>query len=53
MGWLKMRRNAQQVIAALKDSALAHLSSGRFSANTSWLACAAIAYNLSAGHARQ
>ena len=33
----------EQVIADLKDSALAHLPSGRFTAN--WLACAATAYS--------
>jgi hypothetical protein len=36
----------EQVIADLKDSALAHLPSGRFAANGAWLACAAIAHNL-------
>jgi hypothetical protein len=36
----------EQVIADLKDSALAHLPSGRFTANAAWLACAAIAHNL-------
>ena len=36
----------EQVIADLKDSALAHLPSGRFAANAAWLACAAMAYNL-------
>jgi Transposase DDE domain group 1 len=36
----------EQVIADLKDSALAHLPSGRFSANAAWLACATIAHNL-------
>ena len=36
----------EQVIADLKDSALAHLPSGPFAANAAWLACAAIAYNL-------
>jgi hypothetical protein len=35
----------EQVIADLKDSALAHLPSGRFAANAAWLACAAIAHN--------
>ncbi len=37
----------EQVIADLKDSALAHLPSGRFNANAAWLVCAAIAHNLS------
>jgi hypothetical protein len=36
----------EQVIADLKDSALAHLPSGKFTANAAWLACAAIAHNL-------
>lgn len=36
----------EQVIADLKDSALAHLPSGRFNANAAWLVCAAIAHNL-------
>jgi hypothetical protein len=36
----------EQVIADLKDSALTHLPSGRFTANAAWLACAAIAHNL-------
>jgi hypothetical protein len=37
----------EQVIADLKDSALAHLPSGKFTANAAWLVCAAIAHNLS------
>jgi hypothetical protein len=36
----------EQVIADLKDSALAHLPSGRFTAHAAWLACAAIGHNL-------
>ena len=36
----------EQVIADLKNSALAHLPSGRFAANAAWLACATMAYNL-------
>ena len=36
----------EQVIADLKNSALAHLPSGDFSANGAWLACATMAYNL-------
>jgi hypothetical protein len=36
----------EQVIADLKDSALAHLPSGRFAANAAWLTCAVMAYNL-------
>jgi hypothetical protein len=36
----------EQVIADLKDSALAHLPSGVFTANAAWLTCAAIAHNL-------
>ncbi len=36
----------EQVIADLKDSALAHLPSGQFGANGAWLVCAAISHNL-------
>ncbi|MGV0838527.1 IS1380 family transposase [Mycolicibacterium thermoresistibile] len=36
----------EQVHADLKDSALAHLPSGRFNANAAWLVCAVIAFNL-------
>lgn len=36
----------EQVIADLKDSALAHLPSGVFTANSAWLVCAAISHNL-------
>jgi hypothetical protein len=36
----------EQVIADLKDSALAHLPSGKFTANAAWLVLAAIAFNL-------
>lgn len=36
----------EQVIAELKNGPLAHLPSGRFSANAAWLVCAAIAHNL-------
>ena len=36
----------EQVFADLKNSALAHLPSGRFAANAAWLVCAAIAFNL-------
>ncbi len=36
----------EQVIADLKNSALAHLPSGRFTANAAWLVAAAIAFNL-------
>jgi hypothetical protein len=36
----------EQVIADLKNSALAHLPSGVFAANGAWLACAVMAYNL-------
>ena len=36
----------EQVIADLKSSAVAHLPSGVFAANGAWVACAAIAYNL-------
>jgi hypothetical protein len=42
----------EQVNADLIDGPLAHLPSGRFPANNAWLACAAIAHNLTraAGH---
>jgi hypothetical protein len=42
----------EQVNADLIDGPLAHLPSGRFTANGAWLACAAIAHNLTraAGH---
>jgi Transposase DDE domain group 1 len=36
----------EQVIADLKNSALAHLPSGLFTANAAWLVLAAIAFNL-------
>ena len=36
----------EQVHADLKDSAIAHLPSGRFAANAAWLVCAVIAFNL-------
>ena len=36
----------EQVNADLKNSALAHLPSGRFAANSAWLACAVMAFNL-------
>jgi hypothetical protein len=36
----------EQVIADLKDSALAHLPSGKFTANAAWVVCVAIAFNL-------
>jgi hypothetical protein len=43
---------AEQVFADLEDSALAHLPSGKFTANAAWLTLAATAYNLTraAGH---
>jgi Transposase DDE domain group 1 len=42
------RRHAiiEQVIADLKNGPLAHLPSGRFTANAAWLVLAAIAFNL-------
>ena len=42
------RRHAiiEQVIADLKNSALAHLPSGSFAANSAWLVLAVIAFNL-------
>jgi Transposase DDE domain group 1 len=42
------RRHAviEQVIADLKNGALAHLPSGRFGANSAWLMLATIAFNL-------
>jgi hypothetical protein len=36
----------EQVFAELIDGPLAHLPSGRFNANNAWLACIAIAHNL-------
>jgi hypothetical protein len=36
----------EQVIAELKNGPLAHLPSGVFTANAAWLACTAIAHNL-------
>ncbi len=36
----------EQVIADLKSGPLAHLPSGSFAANSAWLVCAAIAFNL-------
>lgn len=36
----------EQVICDLKNSALAHLPSGKFTANAAWLVCAVIAFNL-------
>ncbi len=36
----------EQIIADLKNTALAHLPSGKFAANSAWLVLAAIAFNL-------
>lgn len=36
----------EQVIAELKDNALAHLPSGKYAANAAWVACAITALNL-------
>ena len=36
----------EQVIADLKNGPLAHLPSGHFWANSAWLVCAAMAFNL-------
>jgi hypothetical protein len=36
----------EQVHADLKNAALAHLPSGRFAANSAWLVCAVMAFNL-------
>jgi hypothetical protein len=36
----------EQVIADLKNGPIAHLPSGSFTANSAWLVCAAIAFNL-------
>ena len=36
----------EQVIADLKNGPLAHLPSGSFAANSAWLVCATIAFNL-------
>ena len=40
------RAIVEQVIADLKNSALGHLPSGHFAANSAWLVLAAIAFNL-------
>ncbi len=37
----------EQVNADLKNSSLAHLPSGKFAANSAWLVCAVMAFNLS------
>ncbi len=37
----------EQVMAELKGSALAHLPSGRFTANAAWLQLAILAFNIS------
>ena len=36
----------EQVIAELKDNALAHLPSGKYAANAAWVSCAVIAFNI-------
>jgi hypothetical protein len=36
----------EQVIAELKDGPLAHLPSGKYTANAAWVACAVVAFNL-------
>lgn len=36
----------EQVIAELKDNALAHLPSGKYAANAAWVTCAVIAFNI-------
>jgi hypothetical protein len=36
----------EQVIAELKDNALAHLPSGKYAANAAWVACAVMAFNI-------
>jgi hypothetical protein len=36
----------EQIIADLKNGPLAHLPSGKFTANSAWLVCAAMAFNL-------
>jgi hypothetical protein len=36
----------EQVIAEIKDGALAHLPSGRYAANAAWVSCAVMAFNL-------
>jgi hypothetical protein len=43
---LRGRASIEQVHADLKASALAHLPSGRFTANSAWLVLAVIAFNL-------
>ena len=42
----------EQVFADLKDSALAHLPSGKFAANSAWLILAAIAFNITRARER-
>ena len=42
----------EQVFADLKASALAHLPSGKFTANSVWMVCAVIAFNLTRGAGR-
>jgi hypothetical protein len=42
----------EAVIADLKDGPLAHAPSGKFTANSAWLALAAIAFNLTRAAAR-
>ena len=46
--WEAHRAHAivEQVIADLKSGPLAHLPSGQFCANSAWLVCAAMAFNL-------
>jgi hypothetical protein len=36
----------EQTIAELKEGALAHLPSGKYTANAAWVACAVLAFNL-------
>lgn len=36
----------EQVIAELKDEPLAHLPSGKYTANPAWVVCAVIAFNI-------
>ena len=37
---------SEQVNADLKNNALAHMPSGKFTANAAWLVCAVMAFNL-------
>ena len=49
---VRMEPIIEQVHADLKDSALAHLPSGKFNANAAWLVLAVMAFNLTGPPAR-